>query len=52
MPRIDDLPEGIMELEFKHRYRDLDSEAYRLVQDEIDRRLATCRVYAAANNGS
>jgi hypothetical protein len=41
-----------MELEFKHRYRDLESDAYRLVQDEIDRRLSSCRVYAAVNDGS
>ena len=46
MPRIGDLPEGIMELEFKHRYRDLDSEAYRLVQDEIDRRRANAFGFA------
>ena len=45
MPAIDDLPEGIMELEFKHRYRDPDSENYRMVEDEIERRLSRCRVY-------
>ena len=46
MPAIDALPEGIMELEFKHRYRDLDSEAYRLVEDEINHRLSRCKAYS------
>jgi hypothetical protein len=45
MPDIDDLPEGIMELEFKHRYRDLDSKNYRIVEDEIEQRLSRCKVY-------
>jgi hypothetical protein len=46
MPDIEDLPEGIMELEFKQRYRDLDSREYRLVEDEINRRLDTCTAYS------
>jgi hypothetical protein len=45
MPDIDDLPEGIMELEFKQRYRDLDSKNYRIVDDEIERRLSRCKIY-------
>jgi hypothetical protein len=45
MPAIDDLPEGIMELEFKHRYRDPDSENYRMVEAEIDQRLSRCPMY-------
>lgn len=45
MPRIDNLPEGIQELEFKNRYKDLDSENYRMVEDEIARRIAACQVY-------
>lgn len=45
MPDAGDLPEGIMELEFKHRYRDLDSTAYRLIEAEIERRLSVCKVY-------
>ncbi len=44
MPPIDHLPEGIMELEFKRRYRDLDSASYRLVEAQIERRIARCRV--------
>ncbi len=47
MPPIDHLPEGIMELEFKRRYRDLDSASYRLVETEIERRIARCRVLRA-----
>jgi len=45
MPEIDALPEGIMELEFKQRYRDLDSKNYKLVEDEIERRLSRCKIY-------
>ena len=45
MPAIDDLPEGIMELEFKHRYRDPDSENYRMVEAEIEQRLSRCPMY-------
>ena len=45
MPGIDALPEGIMELEFKRRYRDLDSKNYKLVEDEIERRLSRCKIY-------
>ena len=45
MPDIDDLPEGIMELEFKQRFRDLDSKSYRIVEDEIERRLYRCTIY-------
>jgi hypothetical protein len=46
MPEIVDLPEGIMELEFKHRYQDLDSKNYRIIEDEIERRLSRCKVYS------
>lgn len=45
MPRIDHLPEGIMELQFKKRYADFDSTAYTLVEDEIMRRINACPVY-------
>lgn len=45
MPRIDNLPEGIMELQFKKRYSDFDSKAYTLVGDEIMRRINACWVY-------
>ena len=45
MPDIEDLPEGVMELEFKTRYQDLDSKKFRIVEDEIERRLLRCKVY-------
>ncbi len=45
MPAIDNLPEGIQELAFKKAYRDLDSETYRAMEAEIDRRINACRVY-------
>lgn len=45
MPRIDNLPEGIQELEFKRAYNDLDSESYRIIEQEIERRIAACRMY-------
>jgi hypothetical protein len=45
MPRIDNLPEGIQELEFKRRYKDLDSETYRMVEAEIELRIVACQIY-------
>ncbi|WP_300456120.1 hypothetical protein [Desulfobacula sp.] len=45
MPPIDRLPEGIMELEFKKKYTDLDSDAYTLINNEIDKRIRNCQVY-------
>jgi len=45
MPSIDHLPERIQELAFKRTYRDLDSESYRAMEAEIDRRIAACRIY-------
>ncbi|MDZ7319737.1 MAG: hypothetical protein ONB11_11310, partial [candidate division KSB1 bacterium] len=45
MPRIDRLPEGIQELEFRRKYKDLDSQTYLVLEQEIDRRIAACRVY-------
>lgn len=45
MPRIDNLPEGIMALQFKKRYSDFDSKAYTLVEDEITQRINACLVY-------
>jgi len=52
MPSIENLPEGIMELEFKHRYRDLDSKNYRIIEDEIERRLSRCKVYSPQDRGT
>lgn len=45
MPSISHLPEGIMALEFKVRYEDLDSASYQLINSEIDQRLGKCPLY-------
>lgn len=45
MPPVDNLPEGIMELEFKRRFNDLDSREYALVEGEILQRIAGCKLY-------
>ena len=45
MPPIDHLPEQIMQLEFNRRFRDLDSANYDLVNNEVERRVATCLLY-------
>ena len=45
MPPIDNLPEGIMEHEFKKTYGELDSKTYQLVEKEIEERLSACRLY-------
>ena len=39
------LPEGLMEMEFKSRYRDLDNAAYGHVKREIETRIALCPIY-------
>ena len=48
MPSIENLPPSIMELEFKQRYRDLDSEKYHMVDDEIEKRILRCSIYQPA----
>jgi hypothetical protein len=45
MPRVDNLPEGIMNLELKQQYGNLESDAYRMLNAEIDRRIADCWLY-------
>jgi hypothetical protein len=45
MPGLTQLPEGLMELEFKSRYEDLDSATYALVNDEIERRISRSTVH-------
>lgn len=45
MPRIDRLPEGLRELEFRSRYEDLDTETYTLMQAEIERRIGNLALY-------
>jgi hypothetical protein len=46
MPNIENLPEGIQELEFKQTYQDLDSASYRMIEAEIERRINLCRIYS------
>lgn len=45
MPSISELPEGLMELEFKSRYVDLDSARYKIVNSEIADRISSCAVH-------
>jgi len=45
MPGYKQLPEGLMELEFKSRFEDLDSASYALVNAEIERRIGACEVH-------
>lgn len=45
IPSISNLPEGIMELEFKQNYKDLNSIAYKLINAEIDKRLNQLSLY-------
>ncbi len=45
MPAIDRLPECIMKIEFKKRYKDLDSKTYTLVNNEINNRIKKCLLY-------
>jgi hypothetical protein len=47
MPGITQLPEDLMELEFKSRYENLDSATYALVDDEIERRISRCTIHQA-----
>ena len=50
MPGLDNLPEGLMELEFKSRYEDLDSANYALVNGEIERRIGNCPLHRQGLN--
>ena len=45
MPGFTHLPEGLMELEFKSRYEDLDSATYALVEEEIERRIGGSAIH-------
>ncbi len=45
MPSIKNLPEGIMELQFKKKFNDLDSDQFQQVNNEIERRINECRLY-------
>jgi uncharacterized protein YfiM (DUF2279 family) len=41
MPALRDLPEGLMEMEFTQRYRDLDDARYAMVKRELDTRITS-----------
>jgi uncharacterized protein YfiM (DUF2279 family) len=45
MPAINGLPEGLMEMEFKQRYRDLDDARYAQVKGELETRIARLPIY-------
>jgi len=45
MPPIDQLPEGLMEMEFKQRYRDLDDVRYASVKQEVESRIGALPLY-------
>ena len=47
MPPIDGLHENFTEAQFQARYGAVNSPAYRRVLDDIERRLAACRLYRA-----
>jgi len=45
MPRVDALPEGLQELQFRSRYEDLDTDAYARVTREVERRISALPLY-------
>ncbi len=45
MPRVRDLPEHMKQAEFERRFGGVGSPRYNQVKDEIERRLAACRLY-------
>lgn len=45
MPAIDHLPEGIMRLEFKKKFKELDSASYAMITREIEDRIQKCEIY-------
>ena len=44
MPKWDDLPEYLSEAEFKRRFTDIDSPAYRGMMQKIEQRVAGLRL--------
>jgi len=46
MPHVRDLPEHMGQAAFKHRFGGVGSERYNKVRDEIERRVAACRLYS------
>jgi uncharacterized protein YfiM (DUF2279 family) len=45
IPSLSDLPEGLMEMEFNRRYRDLDDARYGHIKREIDTRVALLPIH-------
>ena len=45
MPDINNLPEGLHEAIFKHQYGTPESDRYKIMQYELDRRIELCRLY-------
>ena len=51
MPRLDDMPEGLMEMAFRQRYSDLDDARYAHVKREIETRIAVLPLYRRTGSG-
>lgn len=51
MPPIDQLPEGLQELEFRQRYRNLDDPRYARLKGEIDTRIARLPLHQKGDGG-
>jgi hypothetical protein len=45
MPPINDLPEGLQNLEFRSRYQDLDTQAYAQARRVLEERIAELALY-------
>jgi len=45
MPDILQMPEGLQKLDFQLAYRNTESQEYKLIISEIDRRIANCSIY-------
>jgi uncharacterized protein YfiM (DUF2279 family) len=51
MPPIDQLPEGLQELEFRQRYRNLDDPRYARLKGEIDTHIARLPLHQKGDGG-
>ncbi len=45
MPRVDDLPENMTAREFKQRFKEIGSPAFNRLKQQIEQRIAACRLY-------
>jgi len=48
MPRVDDLPENMTAREFKQRFKEIGSPAFNRLKQQIEQRIAACRLYREA----